>query len=205
MRASVEQRTNTLGRDFDRVCRVLQALGYLDGDQVTDAGRMLRTLYTELDLLLAESIRLVSSMILTSASSLLPWPDSSIRQGQTTHRSRSSRRRTHAAFVAIDALWRDLKQAEAQQRLTFLRPVDTGFVDATYQWASGADLAEMLMAVEIAPGDFVRWTKQVIDVLGQVADGATRSARQGQGRSRSGAPGWSCRPTERRGQASGAG
>jgi len=178
MRASVEQRTNTLGRDFDRVCRVLQALGYLDGDQVTDAGRMLCTLYTELDLLLAESIR-------TGVFDELDERELAAAVAGFVYQARTDNApdpvlptaRTHAAFVAIEALWRDLKHAEAQQRLTFLRPVDTGFVDATYQWASGADLAEVLMSADIAPGDFVRWTKQVIDVLGQVADGAGPQVR----------------------------
>ena len=178
MRASVEQRTNTLGRDFDRVCRVLQALGYLDGDRVTDAGRMLCTLYTELDLLLAESIR-------TGVFDELDERELAAAVAGFVYQARTDNApdpvlptaRTHAAFVAIDALWRDLKHAEAQQRLTFLRPVDTGFVDATYQWASGADLAEVLMSADIAPGDFVRWTKQVIDVLGQVADGAGPQVR----------------------------
>jgi ATP-dependent RNA helicase HelY len=178
MRASVEQRTNTLGRDFDRVCQVLQALGYLDGDQVTDAGRMLCTLYTELDLLLAESIRSGVFDDLDERE-LAATVAGFVYQARTDNAPEPvlPTAGTRAAFVGIDALWRDLKAAEAQQRLTFLRPVDTGFVDATYQWASGADLAEVLMSAEIAPGDFVRWTKQVIDVLGQVADGAGPQVR----------------------------
>ena len=55
----VESRTNTVARQFDRVCDVLTALGYLeDGPQdgtVTPLGRPLMRLYSELDLVAAES------------------------------------------------------------------------------------------------------------------------------------------------------
>jgi ATP-dependent RNA helicase HelY len=32
----IEQRTNTIARQFDRVCEVLTALGYLENDEVTE-------------------------------------------------------------------------------------------------------------------------------------------------------------------------
>ena len=38
LRRRIEQRTNTIAREFDRVCEVLEELGYLDGDMVTPAG-----------------------------------------------------------------------------------------------------------------------------------------------------------------------
>ena len=50
----VEQRTNTVARQFDRVCDVLETLGYLADDDVTDLGRPLRRIYSELDLVVAE-------------------------------------------------------------------------------------------------------------------------------------------------------
>jgi len=42
---------------FDRVCDLLTSLGYLDGDEVTDAGRVLSRIYSESDLLIAEALR----------------------------------------------------------------------------------------------------------------------------------------------------
>ena len=47
LRRRVEQRTNTVARQFDRVCEVLTALDYLEGDTVTDRGRHLMRLYSE--------------------------------------------------------------------------------------------------------------------------------------------------------------
>ena len=53
----IEQRTNTIARQFDRVCQVLDALHYLDGDKTTEAGDRLARIYTELDLVAAECLR----------------------------------------------------------------------------------------------------------------------------------------------------
>ena len=61
LKRRVEQRTNTVARQFDRVCEVLTALGYLEGEgtdvKVTEQGRHLMRLYSELDLVAAESLR----------------------------------------------------------------------------------------------------------------------------------------------------
>ncbi len=53
----VAGRSHVIARTFDRVCRVLERLGYLAGDTVTPDGQGLGRLYTELDLLAAECLR----------------------------------------------------------------------------------------------------------------------------------------------------
>ena len=53
----IEQRTNTIARQFDRVCEVLTALGYLEDDEVTETGARLMRIYTDMDLVAAESLR----------------------------------------------------------------------------------------------------------------------------------------------------
>jgi ATP-dependent RNA helicase HelY len=40
---------------------------------------------------------------------------------------------------------------------------------AIYRWAQGASLLTVLTNNDITAGDFVRWTRQVIDLLGQIA------------------------------------
>ena len=57
LRRRIEQRTNTIARQFDRVCEVLDTLDYLDGDTVTPRGRALMRIYNEMDLVTAESLR----------------------------------------------------------------------------------------------------------------------------------------------------
>ena len=53
----VAGRSHVIARTFDRVCKVLDELGYLDGDTVTPAGQRLTRLYSELDLVAAECLR----------------------------------------------------------------------------------------------------------------------------------------------------
>ena len=57
LRRRIEQRTNTIARQFDRVCEVLTSLEYLDGDTVTQRGQRLMRLYSDLDLVTAEALR----------------------------------------------------------------------------------------------------------------------------------------------------
>src|SRR5215203_3359140 len=53
-------RTNTIASHFDKICLVLESLGYLTGEggtTVSQHGRMLARIYAELDLVAAECIR----------------------------------------------------------------------------------------------------------------------------------------------------
>ncbi|MCL2490845.1 MAG: hypothetical protein FWF36_09055, partial [Propionibacteriaceae bacterium] len=49
------------------------------------------------------------------------------------------------------------------------RALDPGFSEAAYAWADGASLAEVLDDCGLPAGDFVRWTRQIIDLAQQVA------------------------------------
>jgi len=62
----------------------------------------------------------------------------------------------------------DLSMVEKRHQVAFLRPLDLGFCHAAYRWASGATLEQVLWESDLTPGDFVRWCKQVIDLLGQL-------------------------------------
>ena len=66
--------------------------------------------------------------------------------------------------------WSALEERERAHRLTPAREPDLRFAWATYRWASGQPLDVVLRDADLAPGDFVRWTKQVVDLLGQLAD-----------------------------------
>ena len=61
LRNKVEQRTNSIARQFDRVCAVLAELGYLtdagDDARVTDDGARLARIYNDNDLVAAEALR----------------------------------------------------------------------------------------------------------------------------------------------------
>ena len=53
--------------------------------------------------------------------------------------------------------------------IPFAPLVDTTLVAPVYRWAQGRSLEAVLRGTELAAGDFVRWCKQVIDVLDQIS------------------------------------
>src|SRR5581483_1886732 len=69
-------------------------------------------------------------------------------------------------------LWGHLDALEEQHRLDFQREPDLGFAWAAFRWASGAGLDSVLRDADMPAGDFVRWTRQLIDILGQIVDAA---------------------------------
>jgi ATP-dependent RNA helicase HelY len=183
LRRRVENRTNTVARQFDRVCDVLTALGYLVDDRgaepdgkvrVTDQGRRLMRLYSELDLVAAESIRLglwddLTSAELAAALSVLVFE---ARRADDASPPRVPGGRVRDVIKEMIRLWGQLDALEREHHLDFLRQPDAGFAWAAYRWVEGDELDDVLNVVELAAGDFVRWMKQVLDLAGQVADAA---------------------------------
>jgi ATP-dependent RNA helicase HelY len=174
LKRRVEQRTNTVARQFDRVCDVLTALGYLEGDAVTDRGSRLRRIYSELDLLAAESMRHglwddLSPSGLAAALSVLVFE---ARRPDDASSPRVPGGPVREVIAEMVRLWGSLDALERDHRLDFLRQPDLGFAWVAYRWAEGDDLDDVLVASDLAAGDFVRWMKQLIDLAGQVADAA---------------------------------
>ncbi len=170
----VEGRTNTVARTFDRVCELLQSLGYLDGDRVTESGRMLANLYSENDLLTGECIRAqlwdgLDAADLAACVSVLVYE---ARDSEAESPRLPGRTSLQTALAETVRLWGRLSEAEQDHRLSFVREPDLGFVLAVHRWASGATLDRVLSESGMTAGDFVRWTKQVADLLGQVEDAA---------------------------------
>lgn len=169
----VERRTNTVARQFDRVCQVLDALQYLDGDRVTDRGRGLMRIYSELDLVAAEALRSglwddLSPAQLAAVLSVLVYEARRPDEGP-------ARLPGGAVEQTVDAmvrLWADLERLEKDHHLDFLRRPDAGFAWTAYRWAEGDHLDDVLGRAELTAGDFVRQMKQLVDFTGQIADAA---------------------------------
>ena len=76
-----------------------------------------------------------------------------------------------------------LRADEVRHKLSPARQPDEGFVPAIYRWATTGDLAAALDASDVAgngaplpAGDFVRWCRQVLDLLDQVRNAAPEVA-----------------------------
>ena len=181
----VDDRTGSIARTFDRVVAVLEEINYLDGDTVTSDGERLTRLYTEMDLVAAEALRLklwhgLNPAELSAAVSVLVFE---ARRDPTGPPKLPG----GAASTAIEETMRladDLAVLERHHRVSVMREPDAGFSWAAYRWASGHRLEAVLSDTDLAAGDFVRWCKQLIDLLGQVAtatagddDGISATAR----------------------------
>jgi ATP-dependent RNA helicase HelY len=168
----IEQRTNTIARQFDRVCEVLTALGYLENDEVTPTGVRLMRIYTDMDLVAAESLRHglwdgLSPSELAAALSALVFET---RRPDDAGAPRLPGGRVKEVLADMVSLWADLDALEREHHLDFLREPDLGFAWAAFRWAEGAPLDEVLSETDLAAGDFVRWMKQLLDLTDQVAD-----------------------------------
>ena len=169
----VEGRTNSIARRFDRVCEVLAELGYLttaqDDARVTIEGQMLMRLYTESDLLVAECLREglwreLGAEDLAAVCSALLYESRAVEESPRLPRGPS------CAVLESMASMRDaLHEREQRHGLDITRPLDVGFAWAAHRWAGGATLSSLLATTDLTAGDFVRWTRQLIDLLGQIA------------------------------------
>ena len=175
LKAAADKRTNTIATKFDRLCGVLEALGYLaeGGEEVTDAGRMLARLFCELDLVAAECLR-AGLFEELSAPEFAAVISSLIYEARGVARRpvRLPTRSTEIAQTALRQAWRDVRLLERDHHLDKGREPDIGFAEAAFAWASGRPLADVLYESELTAGDFVRWTRQVIDLAEQFADAA---------------------------------
>jgi ATP-dependent RNA helicase HelY len=175
----IEGRTNTIARTFDRVCALLTDIGYLKGDTVTPEGQRLAGLYGELDLLAAECLRegvwdgLKPAELAACASALVY----EARQADDALPPRLPIGQAKEALAEMVRIWGRLDALEERHRLSTVENVgqrepDLGFAWPAYRWASGHGLDAVLRDADMPAGDFVRWVRQLIDVLGQIATAA---------------------------------
>ena len=66
-----------------------------------------------------------------------------------------------------------LADVEADHGVPLTRDLDLGFAWAAYHWADGQDLDRVLAGAEqagteLSGGDFVRWARQLLDLLDQL-------------------------------------
>jgi ATP-dependent RNA helicase HelY len=176
----VAGRSHVIARTFGRVCAVLDELGYLSGDTVTADGQRLGRIYSELDLVAAESLRRglwdgLNPAELAACVSVLTFE--SRTPDDASPPARLPKGPVREVLAEMTRTWADLDQLEKKHNLSFLREPDLGFVWAAYRWVRGAKLEDVLDSVPgLTPGDFVRSTKQLIDLLDQIAAAASSGA-----------------------------
>ncbi|HEX6301930.1 MAG TPA: DEAD/DEAH box helicase [Acidimicrobiia bacterium] len=168
------RRTSGFGlvEEFQAIQRLLGRLDYLDGWSLTPRGTRLRRVYNEVDLLVTEAVErgilygleMPELVAITSVFVYEPrsdnvstpdWPNDLLAQ----------------RWEDIERLWRELNVLETEYRLTPMRRPDPGFGRVAFEWAGGASFDD-LTSGPMAPGDFVRVSRQLADLLRQLRDAA---------------------------------
>lgn len=167
---TLEANTDTLGKEFARICTHLHRLGYLtDNDELTARGQLLRTINNEVDLVVTEVIarktfHQLRPAALAGAISALVYQARGDDGGLHPHFSG----RLQKAMLELSVIAAQIALGEEDLGITPMRELDGGLIDTMQAWASGAKLEEVLARADILPGDFVRNAKQCVDVIDQM-------------------------------------
>ena len=123
LQARMNSRSNTIANHFDKICLVLESLGYLTGDggrDVSDYGRMLARIYAELDLVTAECVRAGVLAGLTHpqlAAILASLVFEARRSDEAGRRPRMPDARSNAAMIEVRRIWHEVSLVERDARL----------------------------------------------------------------------------------------
>jgi ATP-dependent RNA helicase HelY len=169
-RRRLERLEGDLVRELEATLELLEAWGYTDGWALTVHGESLRTVYSELDLLVCEAARegLLTGLPAADLAAVVSlfvfeprretsdegWLPSSVAE------------RTSSVFD----VWERLAEHERRVRIAETRPPEPGFAAIAHNWAAGASLEELFGDDQLAAGDFVRTCRQLLDLLRQLRD-----------------------------------
>ena len=180
--------TNSLAKTFDRIVGLLTEREFIQGPasdpKVTDDGRLLARIYSESDLLVAECLRTgtwtgLKPAELAAVVSAVVYETRGGDGPSAPYGAEAPTPRLRQALNQTARLSAELRADEHIHRIGPSREPDDGFVTVIYRWARTGDLAAALAAADdtgagstLSAGDFVRWCRQVLDLLDQVRNAA---------------------------------
>ena len=171
---------------------VLEELGYADGWRLTPQGQLLRSIYHECDLLIAESISagvfegldaaqlagLLSCFVFESRRSTKATSAAkqvSTKKKRVHHDRLGQERRVSIAerLSEISVIAATVRAVEDRYKVTHCKEPDGHFATIIAAWARGVTLGTVLDLADVeigqtSPGDFVRNAKQVADLCEQL-------------------------------------
>jgi ATP-dependent RNA helicase HelY len=167
----IRVRTETLARRFDRVLAVLTDLGYVREWSLTPKGRTLTRIYGEGDLLVGEALAtgLLDGLEPSEVAALVSTVVYEARERNPLPGKLPTADAAHR-YERLQRLWRQIRRTEDDHQVQLCRELEPGFTTPVYRWAEGVPLDELLEETEMAPGDFVRNCKQLLDLLRQIEE-----------------------------------
>jgi ATP-dependent RNA helicase HelY len=172
LEAEMTRRGSGLVRHFEGVLGVLGETGHVKGWELTEAGRRLRRIYHECDLLISIALDrglfdgLTPSGIAAFASCLTYEHRSADPPPPPVFPTREIKGR----FTALERIWNELNKVEKQHRIPRTRAPEPGFAAAAHGWADGTSRLDRVLDEDMTGGDFVRNVRQLVDLLRQLAE-----------------------------------
>jgi ATP-dependent RNA helicase HelY len=174
----MDQKTGQVAKVFDRICDLLADLDYLREEkgeyEVTDSGARLSKIYGERDLLIAECINHGAWKDLDPAA-MAAMAASLVYEGRSDEgefEPKLPKGNFRDALERTERIQEDLLELQERHRLKKEQPLDLGLTWAIYRWATGSRLDDALKLAGLLAGDFIRWSKQIIDLLDQLSQSA---------------------------------
>lgn len=173
----IRTRTETLARQFDRVLSVLEELGYVRGFTIAPKGEVLARIYGEGDVLVAEAIQdgLLEDLSPAEAAALVSTVVYESRE-RVPREGVMPTAEVATRYRRLSGTWTRIRRAEDAQHVELCRELEDGFATPVFHWAEGKPLEDVLRETTMAPGDFVRNCKQLLDLLRQIAEVAPEPA-----------------------------
>jgi ATP-dependent RNA helicase HelY len=170
----IRTRTETLARQFDRVLGVLEDLGYVEGFSIQPKGRALARIYGEGDILVAEAVAdgLFDGVTPSEAAALVSTVVYESRE-RVPRPGQMPTLETDERYRRLARTWSRIRHAEDAHHVELCRELEDGFATPIHRWAEGDALEDVLRESGMAPGDFVRNCKQLLDLLRQIEEVAT--------------------------------
>jgi len=163
---------HALSRRMDRALKLLERRGHVDLDawRLTARGALVAHIYHESDLLVAEALSdgLFDGLDPAGLAAVVSACTYEVRGGRWRPEPRPPKE-IAPRLRSLEALAVSLRDEEETNRLPRTREPDPGFAEVAWRWARGERLARVLERAELAPGDFVRNAKQLVDLLRQLA------------------------------------
>lgn len=174
----IERSTNQVARTFDRICDLLLHLNYVEHDgedlEVLEAGKLLGRIYGDRDLLVTESLRAgiwkpLDAPGMAAMAAALVYE---ARRDDENLEIKLPRGNFEDILMRTETIWEDLEQLSRQYKLPGTQELDPTLCLPIYRWATGAKLDAVLSQADMLPGDFIRWTKMIVDLLDQLSQTA---------------------------------
>ena len=176
--ADMENKTGQVAKIFLRICELLTELDYLksSGDEVevTEPGRRLAKIYGERDLLVSECLKRgtwsgLDPAAMAAMAAALVYEG---RGDEGEFEPKLPKGNFRDALEDTEVILEELTELQSRYRLKKESPLDLGIVWGVYRWATGSRLDDVLKLTGLLAGDFIRWSKQSVDLLDQLSNSA---------------------------------